>query len=121
MTRSGEVVSRWILVLLTQMAFVIAFRQRIFTEYAQQRSRPLRISDWQQPAKVQLAEPPAFSGAHAAARAGRAIVVALQVENAMDDVEGEFPAGRGAELAGLRDSARDGNDQLPVTGAVVET
>ena len=71
--------------------------------------------------KVQLAEPLPLGCAHAAAWRGLQVVVALQVENAVDDVECEFPAGRGAELSGLRNGARDRNNQLSVTRAVVKT
>ena len=47
--------------------------------------------------------------------------MALQMQDAVDDLERKFTAGRGAELAGLGNGARDRNNQLPVTGAIVKT
>lgn len=58
--------------------------------------------------------------AHGAALHGCAVVVAGQMQEAVDEVEGEFGGGRAAELAGDVDGALGTNDEFAEAGGEVE-
>jgi len=70
--------------------------------------------------RAKLTENSPLGGAHGAALGGRLVVVVGEVEEAVDEVEGEFGGGRAAELAGDDDGAFGADDDLAEAGAEVE-
>jgi len=67
-----------------------------------------------------LAEDAALGGAHGAALRRRPVVEAGEMEEAVDEVEGEFGVRTAAELAGDEDGAFGADDDLTETVAEVE-